>query len=199
MKTPIDKLMDAQYLTRWSMVGTDKEQNVAAHSFNVAMLAMEIRKRMFNTIAISEQEVCYYALIHDVREVYTGDIPTPTKAKMKAMGFDPDGIDPDCPDEAEPTATVAQIVRAADLIDCYVFIAEHAVGTRGRGAISEVSGRLREYLAGISEDMRRAAVETMSYVQQRKSESDEERRRFKEDRERFAGMREAYATSNIMG
>ena len=77
MITPIDKLMDLHYTQRWTLVGTNKESTVASHSFNVAMIAMDIRKRMFNTSDASEMEVCFFALIHDVKETYTGDMPTP--------------------------------------------------------------------------------------------------------------------------
>ena len=94
MQTPIDRALDAQYIKRWALVGTVIDNNVAVHSFNVALIAMDIRKRMSYDRAVSEMELCYFAVLHDMREVYTGDIPTPTKEKMKQAGFDPENFDP---------------------------------------------------------------------------------------------------------
>ena len=165
------------------MVGKDKESTVASHSFNVAMLAMEIRKRMFNTPGIDEMTVCYFALIHDVKESYTGDIPTPTKTAMKAAGFDPDNYDDSHADEQTPIDRVKDIIKAADLVDNCIFIGEHGTGARARVAYAEVRGRLDSYLAGAPEDLRRATAETMNYVLNRSSDAVEERIRLAEDRE----------------
>lgn len=175
--------MDCAYVKRWTMVGTDKESTVASHSFNVAMLAMAIRSRMFNVPGIDEKTVCYFALIHDVKEAYTGDIPTPTKTGMKLAGFDPDHYNKDHADEPSPVDKVQAIIKAADLIDNYIFISEHGIGTRARAAVDEVGGRLDEYLAGASEDLRRAATETLTYVLTRSSDAIEERERLAQARE----------------
>lgn len=182
MKTPIDVLMDCHHVKRWSMVGTVASSTVASHSFNVAMIAMEIRKRMFNTIDIDEKTVCYFALIHDVKEAYTGDIPTPTKTGMKVAGFDPDNYCEDHASEQEPPSKVKEIIKAADLIENYIFISEHGTGTRARAAVAEVGGRLRSYLDGASEDLREAAIQTMQYITNRSSDAVEERERLAEAR-----------------
>lgn len=184
MRNSIDRLMDAEHCKRWSMVGTTSDSNVATHSFNVAMLAMAIRKEMFNTIACSEQEVCYFALIHDVKEVHTGDIPTPTKNKMRAAGFDPDHFDPEVPDEEEPRRFVKTIVKLADLIDNYLFISQHGQGTRAAVAAREVEGRLARALDEASPDLQRAGRIVLDYVLTRKSETHEERIRAEEVNER---------------
>lgn len=200
MKTPIDVLMDCQYVKRWTMVGVSMESTVASHSFGVAMIAMEIRKRMFNTASITEKDVCYYALIHDVKESYTGDIPTPTKTGMKAAGFDPDNYHDDHIGEEPPSGVLIQsIIKAADLIENYVFIKEHATGTRGRCAIVEVDGRLRAYLAGASQDLREAAVRTMYYIIGRGSDAVEERERLKEARETGHRVGAGFKPSPVMG
>lgn len=185
LKTPVDRMLDAQYTKRWSLVGTDTENTVATHSFNVAVIAMAIRRKMFNTLHISEADVCYFALLHDIKEVYTGDIPTPTKVKMRAAGFDPETFDPEVPDENQPPPEIKAIIKLADLIDNSIFIAEHGTGTRARVAAAEVSRRLADALDGAPTDLQVAARWVLKYIQERRSESPEERRRFAEDNERF--------------
>jgi len=199
MKTPIDVLMDCQYVKRWTMVGTDRESTVASHSFGVAMIAMEIRKRMFNVPGIDEKTVCYFALIHDVKESYTGDIPTPTKRGMKAAGFDPDNYQDDHIGEQAPIDKVARIIKAADLIENLIFITEHATGTRGRSAVVEVDERLRTYLDEASEDLRTAAVRTLAYIRFRSSDAIEERTRLAADRETCRRVNEGYPPPHIVG
>lgn len=191
LKTPVDRLMDAQHTKRWSLVGTTIENTVATHSFNVAVLAMAIRRKMMNTNHISESELCFFALMHDIKEVYTGDIPTPTKAKMRGAGFDPENFDPEVPDERQPPPEMKAIIRLADLIDNYLFIAEHGQGTRARSAAAEVSSRLGRAIGGAPSDLQQAAQWVLEYVKGRHSEQPEERARIAEDSQRtraFAGF-----------
>ena len=198
MNTPIDVLTDCGYVKRWSMVGTDKESTVASHSFDVAMIAMDIRSRMFNTADIGERDVCYFALIHDVKESYTGDIPTPTKTGMKLAGFDPDNYNDDQISEEPAPAKIQAIIKAADLISNYVFISAHGIGTRARVAAAEVGGRLREYLDSASADLRDAATDTMTYIIERGSDADEERKRLEEKRKTMHRVGPGFKPSLVM-
>jgi 5'-deoxynucleotidase YfbR-like HD superfamily hydrolase len=163
MKTPICKLMDAQYIKRWSIVGTMTENTLPTHSFNVAMLAMELYNRMPEMKKVyPESQVCYYALIHDIGEVYTGDIPTPTKVKMKQAGLDINTFDMDAVQENHAPAQIQRIIKAADLLDNYMFIEENAVGPRARDAIHELHGRLLKYSQEADESLRHA-IQTVYY------------------------------------
>jgi hypothetical protein len=171
MKTPIDKLMDAQYIKRWAIVGTATENNLATHSFNVAMLAMEIYKRMPDMyMRYSERDICFYALIHDIGEVYTGDIPTPTKVKMLKAGLDINTFDPEVAEEAWPSEEVKKIVKAADLIDNYIFIKDNGIGSRARAAMEEVLGRLMRFAGEAEPSLGKAMLEVYSYVEGRLSD-----------------------------
>jgi len=168
------------------MVHTVADSTVASHSFNVAMIAMAIRKKMFNTNHFSEMEVCYYALIHDVKEAHTGDLPTPTKVRMRECGFDPENFDKNIPDEDEPPPHIKVIVKMADMIDNYCFIYEYGAGTRAREAAAEVEGRLRTAIQDAPSDLQAAAVYVLEYIIERKSGQDEEGRKLAEDRERLS-------------
>lgn len=178
MITPIDKLMDAQYIKRWAIVGTATENNLAAHSFNVAMLAMEIYNRIPSArMMYAESLVCYFALIHDIGEVYTGDIPTPTKMKMQKAGFDINTFDSDVAMEKRPPEAIRKIIKAADLIDNYVFIHDNAVGSRGKAAQKEVLGRLMDYAGRADPVLGKAMLDVYSYVIGRLSDVIEEGKR----------------------
>ena len=190
MKTPISVLLDCQYVSRWSMVGTDKESNVASHSFNVAMIAVAIYSRIPPEFqAHSYAEVSWYALIHDVREAYTGDIPTPTKEKMRKAGFDPDMIDPASEEDELPAPQFLRTVtKVADLVENAAFISEHGIGARGREAAADLRRRLAYYLGGVSPWLARAVESVMRDINQRTDNAVVEGKEAKENRKESPGV-----------
>ncbi|WP_256759960.1 5'-deoxynucleotidase [Cohnella sp. WQ 127256] len=70
-----------QYIERWSLMRSTTPENVAEHSYHVALIAHalgSIAREIFKR-DINPDEVVTYALFHDATEVFTGDIPTPVK------------------------------------------------------------------------------------------------------------------------
>ncbi|WP_068619904.1 5'-deoxynucleotidase [Paenibacillus tuaregi] len=68
-------------ISRWSLMRSTSIENVAEHSFHVALLAhllCEIGNRLYDRQLQSERAATL-ALFHDATEVFTGDIPTPVK------------------------------------------------------------------------------------------------------------------------
>ncbi len=70
-----------RYIERWSLMRNVVKENVAEHSYHVAILT-----HVLCTIAnevygreIAADEAVSIALFHDATEVFTGDIPTPVK------------------------------------------------------------------------------------------------------------------------
>ena len=69
---------DLAYIRRWSIMRLQHQQNVAEHSFYVALYAQNLS----TALGISPGETAYIthlALWHDIEEVWTGDIPGPAK------------------------------------------------------------------------------------------------------------------------
>jgi len=184
MNTTIDRALDAQHVKRWSLVATTAESNVASHSFNVAVIAMAIRKKMFNTIHFTDAELCYHALLHDIDEVFTGDIPTPTKQAMRFQGVEPnalfEGQEVTCPPDH-----LRAIIKLADLIDNWHFISQHGAGARAAIAAADVRERLVEAIDGAPNDLRQAASWVLDYVENRRSEQPDERKRLEAEAKRL--------------
>lgn len=75
------------HVPRWSTVDRLKEQSVADHSFRVAIIALNLVDWLiFKGIKeINRGKVVELAILHDIAESHTGDVPTPFKRNIKAI------------------------------------------------------------------------------------------------------------------
>jgi len=70
-----------RFIERWSLMRNVVRENVAEHSFHVALLThvlCTISNEIFGNNVPTDKAVSA-ALFHDATEVFTGDIPTPVK------------------------------------------------------------------------------------------------------------------------
>lgn len=150
----------ANDVKRWNMVNTTRQQTVAEHSFNVALIALDLTELIEEHIHDFEalpEEVIYFALHHDLLEVHTGDIPTPTKNAIMHMcdrGMYNDwekSLDPDIHADLNVFcgATVRRIIKCADVIEAVWFLNQYGMGNH---AISVKTG-LRQKLPELAKDI----------------------------------------------
>jgi 5'-deoxynucleotidase len=131
-----------RYIERWSLMRNVVKENVAEHSFHVALLAhvlCTIGNELFER-NIPTDRIVSMALFHDATEVFTGDIPTPVKhhnpkilsnfREIEQMAAERllDMIPPPLRTVYEPLidtksgtdAELKKYVKAADLLDAYL-------------------------------------------------------------------------------
>ena len=194
MITPIEKMLDLQYVQRWTTVGTTRSSNVATHSFNVAVIAMAIYREIYNKVGYSERDVCYYAIIHDYLEAYSGDISTPVKEAMRDSGFCPDSVDYGAPREMMPESGMPKaIVKMADLIDNWNFIRQHHDGARGARAVQFAEGKIKEAVLNSCEDLQTATKKVIDRILERPFDDPEKRRQAQRQAEEAVRVREEFA------
>ena len=71
-----------RYITRWGLMRNTFSENIAEHSFQVAILAhalVLIRRDILHLDAPDPDRCAVAALYHDASETLTGDMPTPIK------------------------------------------------------------------------------------------------------------------------
>lgn len=82
----VETVMRLHAVKRWHMIDTTRQQTLAEHSANVALLAMMItRTAPINIHLDNHILMAAAALVHDVEEAFTGDIPSHTKRMISGL------------------------------------------------------------------------------------------------------------------
>jgi 5'-deoxynucleotidase len=77
-----------RFIQRWILMRSAVPENVAEHSFQVAMLThalCTISRDVFGNAEVDAGSAVILALFHDAEEVMTGDIPSPVKHHNPTM------------------------------------------------------------------------------------------------------------------
>lgn len=81
----LETVMRIQAVKRWHMIDTTRIQNLAEHTANVALLAMTVAKTAPINWFDTYTAVAAAALVHDIPESFTGDLPTHTKRYLEGV------------------------------------------------------------------------------------------------------------------
>ena len=167
------------HVKRWGMVMVSREQSVAEHSYNVALIARDIINRLpdsvFNGIPRSQYmvEATEYALHHDMLEVLTGDTPTPYKRILKdrlgETALDKVGMHLDLDlhnffKKYEGTLS-ARVVGVADLMEAAKYISMFGVGDHAFQVKCGLVVRMLEESAKFDEPIRYVMDQTWKDIQ----------------------------------
>lgn len=70
-----------KYINRWGLMRNTREENIAEHSLDTAIIAhllCQIRNKRCGG-SVDPDRAAVLAIFHDVAEIITGDLPTPVK------------------------------------------------------------------------------------------------------------------------
>lgn len=127
---PIQDLMRIQDIKRWTVVNTARQQSVAEHTCLVFFLAVEIATRLgVKWNSDTAREIGMKAMLHDIDEIYTGDIPTPAKQRMCGKCKSQLSVEADKQKTKQHEKwLIDTIVKMADIIETTEFIGQYAEG-----------------------------------------------------------------------
>lgn len=141
----IHELMRAGSVKRFHIVNTSRIQTLAEHQYGVAILSGEIAERLgFDAPAVAL--VVAAAMVHDSGETRSGDLPTPTKKKLReAFGdaFDDVLAQYDIP--MSIPAHVKTILKCADYLESMSFLIEHKVGRHADAVMDDIMADAFEF------------------------------------------------------
>lgn len=128
-----------KYIARWSLMRNTRTENLAEHSFHVAVLAhaLAVISRDVFKNKIDPNRAASAALYHDMSEILTGDLPTPVKyygdeiktaykkiekeADARLLSYVDDDMKAGISEAADCNdADVLRLVKAADKLDAYI-------------------------------------------------------------------------------
>lgn len=137
-----EQVMRLSNLKRWGIVEMFREQSVAEHSYNVAMISAYIVDQLPNEVKSTHlrEAVVNWSLVHDLPELITGDIPTPIKELIKTSldGAEED-LFPQLMNYKKSHSKLAMAVcKAADLMDAIQYARKFCVDSRKVEIISEM-------------------------------------------------------------
>lgn len=164
--TPRD-LMRAQDVKRWQIVRVREPQSVAQHSWAVSIIAQLLWKgyrdicpnHMSDAKVYDEQcRIANAAIWHDVPEVFTGDINTPTKIYIKEKLADWAALE-DLEDTAGDNYTTAMgltepqrvCLKLADFLEAIHYLKEHGDGNYAAGQLVGLAERMREFCGSMQD------------------------------------------------
>lgn len=146
----------ASHVKRWHIINTVRTQTMAEHAFMVTLITMELMNRlgMKTDGPIELLRVIIGALVHDLSESRTGDLPTPGKRLInEAAGRDLTGeieqaLLPFVPYVGGLVPTYAtHIMKMADLIADYHFLTDNAAGPYALAIREQLHERVLAYTA----------------------------------------------------
>jgi hypothetical protein len=127
----LTKMLTLSHVPRWAIVDVIRHQNVGEHSYRVMAIALSICGFFTEKLGfkVSEGEVLKHAILHDIDESETGDIPTPFKYKA--------GLS-----KPKPPTLETGIIGLADLIEAYIYLVRY--GVRSDRIAEEIRGKIND-------------------------------------------------------
>lgn len=152
----INDILRASGVTRWHIVRTVRPQSLAEHTFDVVMIARAVAKMS----GVDDYEIIKAALLHDLDEIVTGDIPTPTKQKARDNGWELNDLYKSVTGrELSPDESL--IIQLSDKLADLHWLWLHALGPHANRVYEIMAERYNEFVRAesVPDNIREAALD----------------------------------------
>lgn len=150
----------ASHVRRWHVVNVHRQQSLAEHMWLVAMTAYELAKRLgvqHPTRAPLSMDELMYAMEHDLAEVRYGDIPTPGKRMLRAIGANLNTLEmqlTEKPMNYDPNGEISSlgldVIKLADMFEGVFFIEENGYGRHAAAVAHDARAKLNDMVKSMS-------------------------------------------------
>lgn len=130
----IEAVQRMQAVKRWHMIDTTRQQTLAEHSANVALLSWYIATTAPGMHFGPGDRIASLALRHDLAEVYTGDIPSHSKKHLSGLDTLEDRVLPSVFKSDGVSDDQHLLIKLCDLADGIRFVRLHGVGVTSKHA-----------------------------------------------------------------
>lgn len=137
-----------QQVKRYAICHTHRDQSVAEHTLGVVVIARYLADVESDGDLVND--VTTYALIHDVNEIFTGDIPSSFKRVLRQHY---PGIS-ELMDGPKPPKIVEQIVKFADYIEAVYYLREFSGSRLANSILNDIKAKFSEFYDALSTDDR---------------------------------------------
>ncbi len=139
----LETVMRLHSVKRWHMIDTTRQQTLAEHSANVALLVFYIVKTSPTFFFDSPESAAVSALVHDLAEAFTGDIPSHTKKYLSGVDeLESRLLNPVF--DTETSVDTQTLIKMCDLADGIRFIRLHGVDLTAVHAREGLEAQLRK-------------------------------------------------------
>lgn len=143
--TTTAEFLRASHISRWGIVATSKQQNIAEHMYRVWILCSTWGAGLLPADELRDAQDL--ALTHDLPEIRTGDNPTPHKSpEVKAILADIEArILPALAIlEGRITKRVKEFVKYCDTAEAVYFLRVHGVGAHARSVMGLLETQMKD-------------------------------------------------------
>lgn len=144
----VGQIMKMSVVKRWAIIDMLKQQSIAEHSYNVAMFATILIDSFPRELRKYKSITIQWALLHDITEVKTGDIPTPLKYEINSSIKEAElsmfpGVSAAKKFMEENWPIPLKIIRVADCLDALFFAGKYCIDANKDQIIREIFTRAR--------------------------------------------------------
>jgi len=157
----INDILRASGVTRWHIVRTVRPQSLAEHTFDVVFIARAIAK----IAGVDDYEIIKAALLHDLDEIITGDIPTPTKKRARDNGWELNDLYEKVTGR-ELSEDESLIIQLADKMADLYWLWLHALGPHSNQVYEQMAEQFNGDIRGegIPDNIREAVLDVQVQV-----------------------------------
>ena len=160
----ISKVMKLSTIKRWGIIDTSRNQSVAEHTYNVTMIALMIFNKLVDDTTganiggkVTEKDratLLTWALVHDLPEILTGDLPTVIKADMREAidKLENKHFPMTMAYERATKKVIIDIVKVADCMEAVRWASLYCVDVNKGNIISEMVNKVYSNIMSIEEN-----------------------------------------------